>query len=266
MEKYITMKSTKGSTIVLMAKGNQVKVEVTGDTGKASGHLVTASGTDLRLDTGTVIAVAAEDAARASTYLEQARTAPAGMNLASKIAIGVVASIAVLYLIGVMIGSQKSTTPAQTLAAAPADAAPTGPAGPTAVAVGSYVSNDKTAIMVTQVLERAQVGDQYIHEAAAEGGVLVVVAYKVKNVSDKPIEAYNLPKLKLVDPSGTEYDPDIGKPGTYATENSNNMKAFSDLNPDIAVTDADVYEVSKAKFDPATWHAKAPDGTLMALQ
>ena len=81
-------------------------------------------------------------------------------------------------------------------------------------------------------------GGQYFNEKASEGATLVTVNWKYKNVSEKPVGSFSQPSIKLVDAKGTEYDWDLGKSSTYATELDLGSKVLSDLNPGITVNDA----------------------------
>ncbi len=255
MEPYISMKSLKGAEVTLRRDGNMVRVLALAPSGRAEGLLNSIADDTLTLSNGATIMLSAEDAARARAYQEQAATMPAAMSLASKIGIGVVAVLGALFIVGSLMPHTPAPPPSETVAATP-----------TAAAIGTTVRTGNVEISVVKAQLRDSVGDQYLHETAAEGGVLVAIDYKIKNVGDKPLKSYDQPHLKLIDPSGTEYEPDAGKSATYATETTVNRKLMSDLNPDITVNDADVFEVSKTRFDPTTWYAEAPDGTKIALQ
>ncbi|MFZ5376615.1 MAG: hypothetical protein ACOZAN_03030 [Patescibacteria group bacterium] len=106
---------------------------------------------------------------------------------------------------------------------------------------------------ITSVATKSSVGNAYVKETASEGGVLIAVDYKYKNISDKPLNSFNRPTVNLIDANGTEYDSDVGKTSTYSVETNLDSKVFSDLNPGITVKDAKVFEVSKDNFDESTW-------------
>ncbi len=67
----------------------------------------------------------------------------------------------------------------------------------------------------------------YVHEQAAAGGILVTVNYSLKNVSDKPIGAGDMPDITLRDPNGTIYKPDLGKTAVHASSANLTFKALS---------------------------------------
>lgn len=122
--------------------------------------------------------------------------------------------------------------------------------------VGESISSDKLEIIVTNTEERSQVGNQYLNEKASEGATLLAVTWKVKNVSDKPVGSFSQPTIKLVDSNGTEYEWDLGKSSTYATEQDLDTKVLSDLNPGITTTGAKVFEISKEAFAQGGWKIK----------
>jgi hypothetical protein len=110
-------------------------------------------------------------------------------------------------------------------------------------------------VTVTDVTQKASVGSQYLNEKASEGAILVAIQWQYKNTSDKPVKSYSKPDMKLIDTNGTEYSLDIGKTSYYATEVKLDTKVWSDLNPDITVKDAAVFEVSKEAFTKGGWQA-----------
>ncbi len=94
-------------------------------------------------------------------------------------------------------------------------------------------------------------------EKATDGGVIVAVQYTVKNVSNKPLSSFSIPRAKLVDSKGTSYDSDIDASSSYATETKvDNSKILSDLNPNIKVTDVKAFEVDKNAYSKGTWKLK----------
>lgn len=137
------------------------------------------------------------------------------------------------------------------------------PAAP-AYAIGQAVPAENAELTVTSVKARPSVGADFMKEEAAEGGVLVVVDYKIKNTTSKPMKFYDRPKVALVDGAGQKYGTDAGKSGAYASQHKFDTKMLSDLNPGITVRGADVFEVSKEAYDPKTWQVLV-DGKGVAL-
>lgn len=136
---------------------------------------------------------------------------------------------------------------------------------PAPIALNQPASVGGVEITVTSVSQVQRVGGQWVNAEAAPDGVLVVVNYTVKNTSDKPVSASDMPDLTLRDANGTVYKPDTGKTAAYATEANLTAKALSDLNPGLSITDAEVFEVSSKSFDPSKWAVMVGD-TAFALQ
>ncbi len=122
--------------------------------------------------------------------------------------------------------------------------------------VGDVIKTDQLEVTVTKFEEKDQIGDPaFLGKKASDGGTLVAIQYKMKNVSDKPVGMFDYPTLNLIDEKGTKYDSDIDASSAYATDTGiDNSKIMSDLNPDISVTDTQVYEVSKEKFAKGNWY------------
>ena len=100
------------------------------------------------------------------------------------------------------------------------------------------------------------VGDDIFQTKANQGAIFVAVQYMYKNVSSKPVSSFSLPKIRLVDGNGTEYEADIDASSSYATVLHLDEKILSDLNPGISSRGAEVFEVSKELFNPSTWRIK----------
>ncbi len=135
-------------------------------------------------------------------------------------------------------------------AAPNADAAPS---KPSATPIGQPVTARGVEVTVESVSLRQSVGSEYLTERASEGGVLVIVRTKVKNVGDRPVSAFSIPKIELMDAAGVTYSSDVGKTTAYEMASDNDAKGWSDLNPGITVRDAEVFEVAADRFDPETW-------------
>lgn len=135
-------------------------------------------------------------------------------------------------------------------------------------AIGAAVAAGDIEYTITSVETAESVSNNpYISGRAAEGGVLVVVKYSVKNAGTKPMEFYDKAKMHLVDPAGIEYSSDSELTTTYQMQADLSDKMFADLNPGITTRGADVYEVAASAFDPATWQIKiAGAATNVALQ
>ncbi|MGF6950100.1 hypothetical protein QF028_002605 [Neobacillus sp. B4I6] len=127
--------------------------------------------------------------------------------------------------------------------------------------VGEVVKTDNLEITVTKSEEKDVIGDpEFLGKKASEGATLVAIQYKMKNISDKPVGAFDYPTINLIDEKGTKYDPDVDASAAYATETGiDNSKIMSDLNPGITVTGTDVYEISKDQFAKGKWFIQIGD-------
>ena len=119
--------------------------------------------------------------------------------------------------------------------------------------VGNTVNFETFEVTVKSVEKRNSVGSQYGKQDVADGGIFVAITYTVKNTGKKAIGMFDGPTLKLIDPSGTAYEPDLGASVMFSLQKDFNSKGVSNLNPGIKVNDGKVWEVSKDQFDLATW-------------
>jgi len=149
----------------------------------------------------------------------------------------------------------------------PSSSASTSSESPQSFQIGDPVRVGGAEITVTDVFQRNDVGrgNQFAYTQAADGGVLIVVHTKIRNIGDTPLKAYNFPDIFLLDENGTKYKEDAGKKAAYAVEYESNKKLVSDLNPDISVNDAAVFEVSKSRFNQSTWVVATSNGKKISL-
>lgn len=127
--------------------------------------------------------------------------------------------------------------------------------------IGEVVQVDQLEVIVTKMEEFDVIGDPSLFgKKASDGGVLVALQYTMKNISKEPVGMFSYPSLNLVNEDGTKYSSDIDGSSAYATETGiDNSKILSDLNPDISVTDTQVYEVSVEKFAQGKWFIQVGD-------
>lgn len=93
-------------------------------------------------------------------------------------------------------------------------------------------------------------GIEFFASSPAGGAVYVAVKWSYKNTTNKPIGIFSTLLVFLMDPTGTQYSPDLGASSSFATELDNDSEVLSNLNPSIRVRDASVFEVSEELFDP----------------
>lgn len=119
--------------------------------------------------------------------------------------------------------------------------------------LGQPVNFEAFEITINTVEQRQQVGMSGAAAKASDGGTLVAVTYSLKNTGKKPLGMFDRPSLKLVDPSGQTYDPDINATMLFSVSKEFSGKSISDLNPGITTKDGIVWEVSKEKFSKKDW-------------
>ena len=119
--------------------------------------------------------------------------------------------------------------------------------------IGRMVDSSDLSVSITTVNASRSVGDG-MFASQSQGGVLfVTVDWSLKNISDKPIQAFDLPKIYLVNEAGISFEPDLAASMSYATEANISRKIVSNLNPGVAITDADAWELSEQAWHSGRW-------------
>jgi hypothetical protein len=119
--------------------------------------------------------------------------------------------------------------------------------------IGDTIKNDGIALIVISVAGRTEVGGTLFKSTPSEGAVYVAVQYKYKNISTKSIGTFSKPSLKLIDPYGNKYDVDVNASSCFGSENKDNEKIISDLNPGITSKASCVFEVSSDLLNKSPW-------------
>ena len=115
------------------------------------------------------------------------------------------------------------------------------------------VLNNIIEAIITSVQTKNQVGGDFFSTTPSEGGIYVVVDWSIKNIDTKPVKSFSTPKIKLISPTGIEYNSDLNATSYYATETKLDRKILSDLNPGILVKDAQVFEINKELWSQTGW-------------
>lgn len=123
---------------------------------------------------------------------------------------------------------------------------------PQTFAVGEAFESATFRVNITSAAVVHRVGD-FLTSTAPAGAEYVAVAWRTTNRSQAPVSAFSVPSVHLLDPQGRRYDADLDASALYAAQIKATAKAISNVNPGITLTDGDVFEVSAARFDPATW-------------
>lgn len=121
--------------------------------------------------------------------------------------------------------------------------------------VGDAVKTSRYEIKVIQSGTTSVVGNEFLNEKAGQGATFVVVVWTLKNISERGISGTSLPTdVYLYDASGQRYSRDFGATMAFTAANDQiDSKLVSDLNPGVSTTEADVFEVGSANYDPNTW-------------
>lgn len=190
--------------------------------------------------------------AKSEPTIAAAQTRSTGVSKAWP-AVGVVVVLALIAGVAVLSGKSGSTAASDTVEAKASPAPAVAPATAPQFKVGDAFQSRTFRTEVTSAQVTASIGDGFMQSTPAAGAEYVAIAWSYTNISSAPVEADEVPQVKLIDPAGHVYDHDLGASAAFAAQIDANAKVLSDLNPDITVTDGDVFEVSRALFDPKTW-------------
>jgi hypothetical protein len=168
------------------------------------------------------------------------REKPRKMSIFTKVALWVGGIFFGLIVLGVLVGPDKKGKSASPSVSSSVLEPPA-----PSVKVGEAFSTPTFEIQIRSAQARSSVGNYLFASQPSDGGVYIAIQW--------PVNAFRRPAVHLKAPDGTKYDPDLGASASYATELDLDSKVFSNLNPGIRVVDADVFEVSRQLFDPASW-------------
>ena len=88
-------------------------------------------------------------------------------------------------------------------------------------------------------------------ESASPGAVLLAVDYTIRNISQQPIRAADLPRVLLVNPAGARFEAQPAETEAYRTQV--HADQASDLAPGGQARGAAVFVLSRQQFDPTRW-------------
>ncbi len=180
------------------------------------------------------------------------------------LAVGGVAAFALIAGIAALSGKSGSTV---TPSAVDAKTSPTTSPAPVPAPqfkVGDAFQGKTFRAKVTTAKVAASVGDGFMQSTPAAGAEYVAIAWSYTNISSAPVDADQVPQVKLIDPAGHVYDRDLDASAAFAAQINSDAKVLSDVNPGISITDGDAFEVSQALFDPNTWKIRvtSQDGVV----
>jgi len=114
-------------------------------------------------------------------------------------------------------------------------------------------------ITVIRSKTRDMVGNEFYAEKASSGASFIIVDFKYKNVSNTPVSVFSTPSVYLIDPNMAEYSADIVKTTAYKTATLKSNTNVN-VNPNVTVDDAAVFEVSEELLRQKGWYILA-DGS-----
>lgn len=118
------------------------------------------------------------------------------------------------------------------------------------VPIGQAGSGNGYEITVTSVELRNSVGRAVVNKAGPTE-TYVLVRYKLKNTSPRPMLSDERPIVTLLDAHGQTQAED-GAAGLMFAEDELG-DAMRDMNPNVSANRASVWKIAKAGFDKATW-------------
>ncbi len=134
--------------------------------------------------------------------------------------------------------------------------------------VGQTLRLGNLEVIVTKVQARSVIASMPMGTeplaSAATGTTYVIVEYQYKNGSNAPM-AWADPDLVLLNQDNVRLATDLQARAALEFEGSYTAKLFSDLNPGVVVTDAKVFHVNAASYDPDTWTIEVSTSAGRAL-
>ncbi len=124
--------------------------------------------------------------------------------------------------------------------------------------LGQPIQTGDYEIVVTGLNVVPIVGNQLLgQKLPSTGGAFITIDWSYKNITKKPLSSWSNPDVVLIDPNGAEYEPDAEATILYASNNNDDEKVFSNLNPGITVSGTGkIYEVSKDLCTADGWKVK----------
>lgn len=123
-------------------------------------------------------------------------------------------------------------------------------------ASGMLPIDDVVGLTVIQVSVAKDAGPQGAAVSADEGSELVVVSFKLTNVTPQRQTVPDWNKLLLVDPKGQTYKPDTGRTEKLAASCADCAKVGAPVDPAGGqATGHAVFQVPTGVFNPKTWVA-----------
>lgn len=95
---------------------------------------------------------------------------------------------------------------------------------------------------------------------ASKDATNIAIQFTFKNVSDKSLKESDLPSIKLINEKGVEYETNINASSAYAVSSEiNNFRVLDNINPNISIENAKVFEVPKKDYNSGEWYILIDD-------
>lgn len=107
-------------------------------------------------------------------------------------------------------------------------------------------------IELTDFDQRSQIGLEGLGPSASPEETFVVIRYRIKNVTEEPVDGWDFPAIDLVDGSGQPFSKH-NEASALEAALSEDITGTGDLNPNVSAKLVTVWKVDKESFDENTW-------------
>lgn len=119
---------------------------------------------------------------------------------------------------------------------------------------------DKFKLSIKQIGNREEVGAYEPIKHVSPGGLLIIVRYKIENVSKDTVKAIELPKMVLANDKGMQYELDLEATDKYKEElNQEEKNLLEELDYKVGKAGYNVYEVPKEEYKNGSWYVVVND-------
>jgi peptidoglycan hydrolase-like protein with peptidoglycan-binding domain len=106
------------------------------------------------------------------------------------------------------------------------------------------LSTSRYKFEIVRLFETVIVGGSFDEVRSHDDNTFIVVDFKYKNISGKPLSSFKKPKIYLKDDKGRKYKSDKLATLSYLNHMDVEEKWFSEINPDVTVDSAAVFEIN----------------------
>ncbi|MDA8272854.1 MAG: DUF4352 domain-containing protein [Deltaproteobacteria bacterium] len=131
--------------------------------------------------------------------------------------------------------------------------------------IGDTVHLGKFSFKLKSSKVTDSVGAYGFESNAQKGNIYIAIVWKYTNLSKKPVSAFSVPSVHLINNKGDVYSSDIGATSSYATEIHGETNVISNINPGVSYTGIKVFEISKDYLNKNKWFIKVKNNGSKAL-